>query len=84
MSEVKAKDLKIGDKIKITGPCQLPYVHKETQEIFKKLAERGIPVTIAGIDDGIPYYNCKFKNKGIMEYHSLSVFDEDKNWEFVE
>ena len=82
---MKAADLKVGDKIKITGPCQLPYVAKDTIEVFEKLSRRKKPLVITEIDkDGVPWYEVRLKNKdGKMETHFLAVFDEDGNWEHI-
>jgi|GEM_PF-5991297 hypothetical protein len=82
---MKAADLKVGDKIKIIGPCQLPYVAKDTAEVFEKLSRRKKPLVITEIDkEGVPWYEIRLKSKdGKMETHFLAVFDEDKNWEHI-
>jgi hypothetical protein len=83
---MKANDLKVGDRIRITGiPGEgVPgYVLlPETKRVYKKLIARGRPVRIYEIDEyGAPWYSCRFRRKnGQWEFHILAVFDGDRNW----
>lgn len=84
------EDIKIGDRILITG---LPvgvgtpnyHIDPSTVRVFNKLAKRKRPVRISKIDFGEPWYRCRFKKaNGKFEWHSLSIAADDKNWVKVE
>jgi hypothetical protein len=83
---MKASDLKIGDRIRI---LELPgkdvaeyYLHLDTRRIYKKLILRGTSLRISRIDEyGAPWYECRFRRKnGAWEFHTLAVFESDRNW----
>ena len=83
---MKARDLKIGDRIRITGiPGEgIPgyVIHRDTVRVYKQLMARGRSVRIREIDEyGSPWYFCRFRTRnGEWEYHSLAVYESDTNW----
>jgi hypothetical protein len=90
-TDMRAKDLKTGDRIQITGMAGegVPgyFILPETVRVFKKLAAaRKRSVRICEIDEyGNPWYRCRFKKRnGKWEEHSLAVFDSDGNWRLVQ
>lgn len=87
-----ASELKIGDLIRITNHIpDYSCIPLETKRVWKKLAKRKRPVRISEIIDGQPWYQCRFswyqcrfrRKNGRLEYHFLSVLDEDMNWTLV-
>jgi hypothetical protein len=83
---MKASDLKLGDRIRITRvPGEgVPgyFIHRDTVYVYKKLIVRGRSVRIRRIDEyGSPWYICRFKTRrGAWETHYLAVYDSDNNW----
>jgi hypothetical protein len=83
---MKAIELQVGDRIRITG---VPgsgdpnyYIHRDTKRVYKKLVARKRSVRIREIDEfGAPWFMCKFKRpSGKWEWHFLAVYDSDNNW----
>jgi hypothetical protein len=83
---MKASELKVGDRIRITG---VPgegvagyHIHKDTARVYRKLVARGRAVRIYEIDEyGSPWFACRFrKTGGKRERHLLAVYDTDANW----
>lgn len=78
-------NLKVGDRIRITS---VPgegnpdyYIHPDTVRVYKKLIKRNRPVRIYELQDGVPWYECRFRRKnGQLEYHFLAVYEDDNNW----
>jgi hypothetical protein len=87
---MRAKDLKTGDRIQITGVAGegVPgyVILPETVRVFRKLTARRRSVRICEIDEhGNPWYTCRFKKRnGKWEEHSLAVYDLDGNWRPVQ
>ena len=83
---MKASELKIGDRIRIT--CvpgkDIPgyYIHPDTVRAYKKVIARGRSVRISRIDDdGTPWFDFWVRHKsGRREHHFLTVRDEENNW----
>jgi len=83
---MNATELNVGDRVRIVsipgegipGYILMP----ETRRVFKRLIARRRPVRIARIDEyGSPWYDCRFRNrKGRVEYHSLSIMENETNW----
>ena len=79
------QELKVGDKIRITGPPVdgngNPYYPPEVP-LFKKLAARRWPFRICEIDVwGVPWYHFRLKTKkGTWVHHFIGVFGDDNNW----
>jgi hypothetical protein len=80
-------DLKVGDRIRIwavPGVGFLEYtLHPETERVYRMLIKRKRPVRISRIQQGQPWYDCRFKVDGKWEHHSLNVSDTDRNWKKV-
>ncbi|AMV25310.1 hypothetical protein VT84_12995 [Gemmata sp. SH-PL17] len=83
---MKASELKVGDRIRITGVPSVGIpgyqIHAETVRVYKKLVARGRAVRIYEIDEyGAPWFACRFRTRGKKwEQHFLAVDDADKNW----
>ena len=76
--------LKINDRIRIVAVPDCSYIHTGTVRVFKKLIARNRPVRISRIENGIPWYNCRFKRKnGTWDRHSLAVCEGETNWVLV-
>jgi hypothetical protein len=83
---MKASELEVGDRIRITG---IPgdgvpgyHIHRDTVRVYKRLIARGRSVRIHNIDeDGLRWFVCRFRTKtGKWEHHYLAVDDTDNNW----
>ncbi len=83
---MKASELRIGDRIRITGVpgTGIPgyQIHAETVRVYKRLIARGRAVRIYEIDEyGAPRFACRFRTRGKKwEHHFLAVDDADNNW----
>jgi hypothetical protein len=83
---MEARELQIGDLIRITGipGAGVPgyYIHRDTVRVYQRLIARGRSVRIYKIDEsGTPWFACRFRRpSGKWEYHFLAVVDTDRNW----
>lgn len=84
---MKVSELKIGDKVRITGipSCYTDpklCLPDETKDVWERLAKRKWPVRISEIDEwGHPWYNLRFRRKnGTWEHHRLNINEYEDNW----
>lgn len=82
---MNAKDLKVGDRLRITGVPTNYKVPPLTEKVFKQLAARKRSVRINKVDEnGIAWYSCKFKRPdGTWVYHDIDVLPGEDNWVLV-
>ena len=83
---MKARKLKVGDKIRIIAlpgaGVPVYYLHRETKRAYRILISRRRSLRISRIDeDGLAWYNFRTKRKdGAWEHHFMCITPDDDNW----